>query len=897
MLHTLDLSGTWAFALDPMGSGLTEEWFRGPLADTIPLPGSVDEAAKTPLTTQSTMAHLSRRRPYVGKAWYQRSIEMDAEQAGLFHWLLLERPHGEVNLYVDGIKTGRDESLSTPNRFFLGKLTEGRHVLTLLIDNGRFEAVGNAHIAGGNPDVAHSTSDHTQTNWNGIVGRLELQSQLGGLTRVTVYAPSRQIRVELELEAYDTNHLWPSFWKSDAQDKVRVTAWLAGVDQPVVVEADIGITSSLIRHTVEIDLPESARLWDEFDPAVHSLEVEWLRDGQAIDRATTSFGIRDIRRDGRHLLLNGRRIFLRGTLDCCIFPLTGYPPTDHSGWRKVFETAKSYGLNHIRFHSYCPPRAAFEVADELGLLLHIETPIWAILGADPALGRYIHSEAERIVDEYGNHPSFVMLTVGNEVYGARMHAFLERFVESWKARDDRRVYSGGSGWPTIARADYASKPDPRSHRWGEGLKSRLNARPLETRTDWSEWVAKVPMPLVSHEIGQWCVYPDLDEIGKYTGVLEARNFITVRDDLARRNLLPHARDLMINSGKLQTKLYKEDIEAALRTPDFAGFQLLGLQDFSGQGTALVGVVDAFWDEKPYVTPDQFREFCAPTVPLLRADGFVVRRGTKFSADAQIAHFGPATLARASLAVALLDTAGEIVWSTRLEHADLPTGALHHIGAVAVETAHLADGLYELELRGPGFADRYELAVLSAAPPMELECVERLDMSILERIARGASVVLAPSPGQMKPNAELGHTTIFWNTLWTKGQPPHTLGLVNDLTHPLFETFPARSESAWHQWELTYERRAFDVSGLPVRSIIRVIDDWNANRDLTLLAEVRVGNGRLVLCASDIVSDLPTRIVAGKLRASIGAMLADKAADDIPSQSVESVLSWWEIIRT
>jgi hypothetical protein len=699
----------------------------------------------------------------------------------------------------------------------------------------------------------------------------------------------------MELEGYDSNAFWPTFWKTEAQDVVRLTTRLAGIAEPVVVEASVTITSSLTRHTVEFDLPDSARLWDEFDPAVHRLEVEWLRNGQPIDRATTSFGIRSIRRDGRHLLLNDRRIFLRGTLDCCIFPLTGYPPTDHAGWRKVFETARSYGLNHIRFHSYCPPRAAFEVADDLGLLLHVETPIWAILGADPALDRYIQTEAQRIVDEYGNHPSFVMFTVGNEVYGARLHAFLERFVEGWQARDNRRVYSGGSGWPTIERADYVSKPEPRSHRWGEGLNSRLNARPLETRTNWSEWVDKVPIALVSHEIGQWCVYPDLEEIEKYSGVVEARNFVLVRDDLTRRHLLPHAPEFMLNSGRLQAKLYKEDIEAALRTPDFAGFQLLGLQDFSGQGTALVGVVDAFWDPKPYVAPAQFREFCAPTVPLLRADGFVTRRGTEFSADVQIAHFGPTVLPEGGIDVRLLDADGDVVWSSKLRHADLLSGALHDVGPVAIDTNGLGDGLYEIELRGSGFVNRYEVTILGEASQVEIDLVDHLDGSIIKRIEQGANVVLAPHPGQVRPNAELGHTTIFWNTLWTKGQPPHTLGLINDLTHPVFDAFPARSESGWHQWELTHGRRAFDVSGLEVRSIIRVIDDWNTNRDLTLLAEVRLGKGRLVLCASDIVSNLGERIVAGKLRAALAAYLNGPPVEDAPTLNAEIVLHWWERI--
>lgn len=895
MLTRLDLSGTWSFALDPAGTPQEKYWApKADLTDTIELPGSVDEAEKAPLTTTTTMAYLSRKHPYVGKAWYQRTITIADDQADQFHWLFLERPHGLVDLYVDGIRTGRDESLSTPNRFFIGKLNAGEHVITLLIDNGRFEAVGDPHLPR-NPDIAHSKSDHTQTNWNGVVGRIELQSQGAGIAKLKVFAPTRSVRVELELEAYDPDNLWPTFWKGEHNDVLRLTFRLKNVAEPLVVERKVDITSALANLSIDAELPEAARLWDEFDPVIHHVEAEWLRDGVSLDRSGTDFGIRSVTTKGRHILLNGRRIFLRGTLDCSIFPLTGYPPTDKAGWHKAMGTAKAYGLNHIRFHSYCPPKAAFEVADELGLILHVETPIWAFLGNDPALDRYIRVEADRIVAEYGNHPSFMMFTVGNEVYGGRMHAFLERFVEDWRKQDDRRIYNGGSGWPTTERAQYISKPDPRSHRWDEGMNSRLNVRPLETRTDWSEWVQMVPMALVSHEIGQWCVYPDLNEIQKYTGVVEARNFMQVRDDLAAKGLLDQADSFMRNSGALQTMLYKEDVEAALRTPDFAGFQLLGLQDFSGQGTALVGVVDAFWDEKPYVSPEQFHEFCAPTVPLLRADGFVTRQGEAFVADLQIAHFAADTLAAGTVTVSVVDGQGTQQGEWTLSFSALPTGALHDIGRVEIPTAGLADGLYQLRLKGDGFANRYELAVLSASGATALDIVHSLDAETLAKVENGGTVVFAPAPHSVKPNAALGHTVLFWNTLWTSDQPPHTLGLVNDLDHPVFAAFPALEHSSWHEWELTHGRRAFDVSGLPARHLIRVIDDWNKNRDLALVAEIQVGKGRLVLCAVDIESALDDRLVSAKLRSALSGYAASATAN-APQVAPKDVLAWWERVK-
>lgn len=901
MLTSISLEGEWAFALDPQSRGEAEQWFKSELGDTIHLPGSIDEAKKTPLSTSRTMAHLSRRHPYVGKAWYAKSFDVPEGMDDHYFHIALERPHGEVNIWVDGYKLGRDESLSTVVRMLIGKLTPGTHKIVMMIDNDRFEAVGEAiirdHALMG--DVAHSKTEHTQTNWNGVVGYLRVEAARTAITSVDVDARSHKARIDVELDVFDADNRWPTWWHGEHRNELVLSFTFDGVAEPHVVRQDITVDSGFTPVSLDVQLPETARLWDEFDPAIHRLTVEWLRDGVVQDRFETEFGIRDFRRDGRHLKLNGRTVFLRGTLDCAIFPLTGYPPTDRAGWEKVFGTAKAYGLNHIRYHSWCPPKAAFEVADRMGLLLHVETPVWPVLGADPALDRYIHSEAERIVRDYGNHPSFVMLCVGNEVNGSGTHSFLERFIAKWQARDNRRVYTGGSGWPTVKRADYISKPEPRNQRWGEGLDGRLNARALETRTDWSDWVASVPMPLVSHEIGQWCVYPDLTETAKYTGVLEARNFEMIREDLESKGLGHLAREYLMASGMLQTQLYKEEMEAALRTRDMAGVQLLGLQDFSGQGTALIGVVDAFWEEKPYVTPDQFREFCAPVVPLLRADRFVLASGETFVADIDVSVFTSQDIENTQLSWSLHDASGVAVRSGKLSAASLSTGALNHVGALEIDTTGLPDAArYELvvSLDGTDYRNRWNLWVMPQVSDVpDLPVVADLDGAALDRLAAGETLVFTPNPEGLKPNSILGHTAAFWNTLWTDGQAPHTLGLLMDTDHALFSRFPADTHTDWHWWELTHQRRAFDVKGLKQKAIVRVVDDWNSNRDLVLCAELCVGAGRLILVGFDLDENLAHRHVARSFRAALAQYLAGAPAN-APEVSRTELEHWWQGVR-
>lgn len=897
MLDLISLSGLWRFALDPSAVGVAEGWFNSDLNDTIALPGSVDMAEKAPLSTEVTASHLSRRHPYVGPAWYARTFEVPAGMEDHFFHIALERPHGEVNIWLDGIKLGRDESLSTAVRMFAGSLTAGTHRIVMMIDNSRFQAVGEAlsHDTPNYPDVAHSTTDHTQTNWNGVAGYLRVEAARASIARVDVHAPSRDIRVKIELDAFDDDIYYPTFWSESRQDELLLTVELAGGE---VIEHRLPVTidSGFTEVRADISLPETAGLWDEFSPVIHRLQVQWIAGGKVLDQSSTDFGIRSFTAKGRHLLLNGRRVSLRGTLDCAIFPLTGFPPTDHAGWEKVLGTVAEHGLNHVRFHSWCPPKAAFEVADRLGILLHVETPIWAILGADPALDQYINAEAERIIRDYGNHPSFVMFCVGNEVHGAGLHAFLERFIAKWQRLDDRRVYTGGSGWPTVKRADYISKPEPRSQRWNEGMDGRLNARPLETRTDWRDYIQSVPMAMVSHEIGQWCVYPNYDEIPKFSGPLEARNLMMFRDDLAAKGM-GHLADAMHNaSGALQVQLYKEDIEASLRTPDMAGFQLLGLQDFPGQGTALVGMVNSFWDPKSYLTADAFREFCAPVVPLLRADGFVVTEGQPITADVQLSVFTAEDLTGAQLGWELIDAEGQVQRQGVLPAVDLATGDLHDIGAISIDTTGLPSAArYELvvSLVGSDYRNRWHYWIMPAhEAPHDLPIVHDLDASILDRIEAGETVILSPDPARIRENAALGHTAAFWNTLWTCGQKPHTLGLLIDKAHPLFKAFPTDSHSDWHWWEMTFGRRAFPAQGLPRQDIVRVIDDWNQNRDLILCAELAIGKGRLILAGFDLESDLENRPVARTFRAALASHLEDNQTA-APAVSRDTVAAWWD----
>jgi hypothetical protein len=569
--------------------------------------------------------------------------------------------------------------------------------------------------------------------------------------------------------------------------------------------------------------------------------------------------------------------------------LTGYPPCDEAGWRKVIGAAQAHGLNHIRFHSWCPPEAAFAVADGLGFTFQVECASWANQGARIGDGRpldaWLYREGERILKAYGNHPSFVMMAYGNEPGGKNQKKWLGKWVNHWKTKDPRRVYTSGAGWPEIGENQYHNIPGPRIQGWGQGLKSRINAQPPETRTDYRDWVRKRSVPIVSHEIGQWCAYPNFDEIKKYTGLLKPKNFEIFRDFLKANHMGDQAHDFLIASGKLQTLCYKEEIESALRTPGFGGFQLLDLHDFPGQGTALVGVLDPFWESKGYVTPEAFRRFCNSTVPLARMDKRYWKTSETFKADIDVAHFGAAPIDNAVASWKLEDETGKQIAAGRLPAKTIPVGNGTTLGALEVPLAKATPAMKHrlvVGIEGTAFENDWDIWVfpdaVDVAPRSDVLVVEALNEAALERLRAGGKVLLLSPRTAVKSRVAIGFSSVFWNTAWTRNQPPHTLGILCDPKHPVFAVFPAEGWSNWQWWELVTGSAAMTLNDLPpeLRPLVQPIDTWFEARRLGLLFEARCGGGKLMVCSMNLVRDLERRIVARQMRHSVLDYMAGEA---------------------
>ena len=895
--NSIDLSGVWKFRIDSLDHGVEEKWFDQRFEEEVVLPGSMVENDKGSLISLETewtggikdpewhkdpnyLSYqdsgnirfpfwLQPNKKYTGAAWYSKTVLIPRSWKDKSILLYLERPHWESTVWINGQRIGMQNSLAVAHAYDLTlHLTPGKNSIAIRIDN-RVKEV--------DPGVnSHSITDHTQTNWNGIVGEIALRSAAKiRIKNIEVFPNLESRTAEIKAEVIN-------LFSEPERVEFSALAILKSTGDRLNEETySFSISPGLDTVTLNYALGKDALLWDEFHPNVYQLDLK-LKSGKGSDFKSTDFGLREFRVDSTYFTVNGRPVFLRGTLECAIFPLTGYPPTEKDYWEKIYTAIKEHGLNHLRFHSWCPPEAAFIIADSMGIYLMVECSSWANqsteLGSGLPVDQYIWDESKRIVKAYGNHPSFVMMAYGNEPGGSNRDTFLSEFVRHWKAKDARRLYTSGAGWPLLPENEYhVTHREARIQGWGEELNSIINSEPPKTTYDWSAKVQKEGKPIVSHEIGQWCAYPNLKEIEKYTGILKAKNFELFNESLDA-NLMGHLADsFLMASGKLQALCYKADIEAALRTPGFAGFQLLDLHDFPGQGTALVGVLDPFWEEKGYISPEEYRRFCNTTVPLARLEKRIFTEGETMKAAIEIAHFGPEPLVDVipSWKIRQHD---EILASGILGKKDIPIGNAFHLGEVSYEFPH--DNMprkLTLEVSAGVFENTWDVWVYPEKAALEsakIKIVEDLDAATIHYLNEGGKVLLSLGKGRVSPemggDVGVGFSSIFWNTAWTGGQKPHTLGILCNPIHPALEYFPTEYHSNWQWWDAMHHSDAIQLDDFPVelKPVVRIIDDWVSNRRLALLFEANMGKGSLFISGVDLVNNLENRPEARQLRSSI-----------------------------
>lgn len=1009
-----DLSGEWLLWLDEEKKGKFENgYFSHEFNDVISLPATTAQAGKTlhgENMAQET-AFLTERYPFCGYVWYQRTVCIEEEDVGTPIYLYLERTR-MTRVWINGRFVGSEDSICAPHQYAIGDvIKEQEFTITVCVDNSDYPTKG-----------GHMTSPDTQTNWNGILGKMELKvfAPVDVLSAVTKSdASTGEIFVTLktlntwmlpqerellisgeyfllaeEILPTSSMQTMPLYLVENSHRQVVVIPPGTNSQTIVVKAANIMRFSEftpcfgqLYIRCVEREENLLRPAFDQAQEMVQKRVEEKLFYADGIKKraaknagvlaVSTVFGFRDFAAGKHHFYINGMKTFLRGKHDGMIFPQTGAAPMETEEWLKVMRTAKRFGINHYRFHTCCPPEAAFFAADLLGIYMEPELPFWGTIAAPFEEGYnekeqdYLIAEGFRLMEAYGSHPSFVMMSLGNELWGSKTR--LGEIIEKFRAADQRHLYTSGSNnfqfYPSdlkeedffvgvrfdkdrLIRASYAMCDAPQgfvqtekpntAHNYdvffdsdedeGSAGNSENNFVPekseesgKEIEIQYGTGVKKVKAsannsfatnkPVLSHEIGQYCTYPDFKEISRYTGVLAARNFEVFRERLNQAGMGQQAEEFFRNSGALAAFCYKLELEAAARSRLLAGYQLLDLQDFSGQGTALVGVLNARMEEKGIISSREWRSFCAPTVALAVLPQFVYGEGQNLRGELLISHYGAQPLRGAVLNVMITES-GKSAKNKAAKFfldADYPQKILANGVYTAGEFTFEFPGANEFKeylltltlcWQDGGLINRNTYTLYSYPKRNRLqEFAKNLPENgegaflLCRKNEETALLYAATSAAEAKKLLKAGHRVLFFplklkesvqgtfcTDFWcypmfraisesvNRPLPVGTLGLNINGEHPVLRLFGSHSYSTPQWYDIVTESDTAVLDGMALHPIVQTIDNFERNHKLGTIFEAKCMGGNLLVCTARL-----PRIADSVAAQNLYESLADYAA--------------------
>lgn len=865
--------------------------------------GEIDKDA--PIATRFT-----RRHTYEGEARISRKITVpDYGTDRLF--VLAERARA-LRLLVDGeaCSVFRQGTLSTPYIFELTGAAPGEHEFTFLSDNS-YPGMPKAAIY-----YSSAATDETQTNWNGILGECSMYTRPQNfIDSLRVYPRAVKKEEKNKAGGYVLDvcvELAPGAKKvyKDAKIILQSEALAAGEleDTQTLTEiisysgeglAEAGTDKEENPKTMEIwfrDLPlrENVKLWDEDEGNLYEMAVTLDNGMSAEDKGgstaecRTRFGIRSFGDNGSgRLALNGRAIFLRGEANCAEYPETGHPPMTIPEWKEMLLKYRSYGINFVRFHSHCEPEAAFAAADELGMLLQPELSHWDpkdAFGTEESY-RYYRAELVDLLKTYANHPSFVMLTLGNELQAQdEGRERMRELVRTAKRMDPTRLYANGSN------AFYGEEGcDPESDFYTSqsckdvvirgtfsGMRGYLDENYPSADRTYDEAMAEIrkeyQKPVFSFEVGQFEVLPDFEELESFHGISDPVNLKLIKKRVEERGLLPTWEKYVEATGELSRLAYREEIEAAMRTRELSGISLLGLQDFPGQGTALVGMMNSHLEPKPYdfARPERFREFFQECRILVKLPHYTYEAGERLIAEVEAANFGKRNIE----GVFCWTLAGKksVSENGNCEPAEIKSkntviatgedteiticrpGSYTEVGSLDIPLDFVEKNTaLTLKVRIGDSISAYPIWVYRKTTPVCPENVyetRAFDMKTREILQNGGRVYLSPDADKESlPNSiKTQFTTDFWS-VGTFADQEGGMGQLIDTEHPIFKEFPTDFHTDWQWWIMATKRAV--ILPHPMKTIITEMDSYAFLRPMAQMIEFRCLKGKVLLSTMEL----------------------------------------------
>ena len=795
-------------------AGMTNEFRINPWysRQTFPVTGSADN---------TTLPQI------YGCFIYRRRVTLDREDSAV---LRFEGVRNQVHVWINGSFVGFRAGFSTPFEMPIpaGLLRKGENEIVL--------AVSNNPNLGWCDYVCGLTTRSVFRSTGGVNGHLDIRFPRNSLADVYVTTAR-------DLKSF-TVHVGDRGMGNRERFK-----WEIVRDESALAygEADGDFT-----------LPtEGFEFWSPEHPVRYTLCIK-TPEGEYSQK----FGIRRLVADGEKLRLNGRPVYMRGVTEHCYFPKTVHLPRDLDYYRMVTSKRKELGFNFVRFHTFVPPVEYLEATDELGMLVHIETPNFV---PEP--------EFAAVIAFARSHPSAVIYCMGNETRIDRLaEAYLRDCADLVHSRTDALFspmsamrgceYCLVPGKDVIAKSPFPHNPERlsrlaefcdlfTSYQLGATSYYSLKCGSPETLDSWGD--AYCGRPRLSHEICIDGSYADFSLERLYpedSPLLKAGLFELPRKCLAEKGMLERADVYFRNSCEWMRRVRKFTFEKLRAADRVAGYDFLG--DINTHWHTFgysVGMMDEFYRLKPGETVGNVLRYNSAAVLLADfGSDFVVTSGVRRAVSFSVSNYDRAVtnaILRAELAEA---GGGRLVWKDEVACAEIPNGKLSFLGFVGVQVPTAESPVkYILRASIDGLAaNEWEIY---AFPPVAGE-VANSKVRIVADISK-SDLMAAMEKGERVLLLGAGPFKSLPTTyrIGMAGRCQGTFATVVKQEHPALAGMPRETFCGWQFRRMMEGGRAVQLeAGVPFDPIIDLASSVKFPIRQASLFEYRIGKGRLLVCS-------------------------------------------------